>query len=165
MQPLSQEVPSTRTKNSRGVEPLHPLELLIMDPSGRSPSEIDQISSTLRYYTATHACVRRPCALACHGITLYVPAAPPSPSIKLNVTGHHRLPRLPTEIKAVLTLFMHDTGSREQVSCNWHARQVDSISSIIEPDTPLIDFKHFEHTPHIKCQTTPCDPHSRNHPG
>jgi hypothetical protein len=24
MQPLSQEVPSTRTKNSRGVEPLHP---------------------------------------------------------------------------------------------------------------------------------------------
>jgi hypothetical protein len=28
MQPLSQELPSTRTKNSRGVEPLHPLGVL-----------------------------------------------------------------------------------------------------------------------------------------
>jgi hypothetical protein len=28
MQPLSQEVPSTLTKNSRGVEPLHPLGVL-----------------------------------------------------------------------------------------------------------------------------------------
>jgi hypothetical protein len=28
MQPLSQEVPSTRTKNSRGVAPLHPLGVL-----------------------------------------------------------------------------------------------------------------------------------------